>query len=451
MKIEVNTHERCMLDFANKHPETLVLSADLGTSCEVKKFRAEKPDQYLTMGIAEQNMCSWAAGLAREGYRPFLHTFSVFLSRRILDQVEMSVAYPNLPVTFVGFVPGITTPGGVTHQSINDVGIMRTVPNMAIFDVGDATDIEGVLDLVYEWNGALAKWDQITGFPLILAISLFSIQMYLDWMGCMDIAHGVSEIFGINLDKNFWHPFFSKNMPEFWRRWHISLGAWFKDYLLYPVSMSALCKKINKFTRKKWGNQVSRSLSVVIPASCVWIVTGVWHGAASCFVLWGIYHGILIVSSGLFEIPIQKLCKFLHMDTECFSFNLFRMARTFMLSTIGRIFFAVSAGFTTFFEFLKRMFNFRQFGLHTLLDESLYSYGLDQHNFTLAMLLVALVWGVSMLQEKFNKDGMTIRDVIAKQNILFRWLLYLALIAGILVFGMYGSGYNAGAFFYGKF
>ena len=110
MKIEVNTHERCMLDFANKHPETLVLSADLGTSCEVKKFRAEKPDQYLTMGIAEQNMCSWAAGLAREGYRPFLHTFSVFLSRRILDQVEMSVAYPNLPVTFVGFVPGITTP-----------------------------------------------------------------------------------------------------------------------------------------------------------------------------------------------------------------------------------------------------------------------------------------------------------------------------------------------------
>ena len=94
---------------------------------------------------------------------------------------------------------------------------------------------------------------------------------------------------------------------------------------------------------------------------------------------------------------------------------------------------------------------FRQFGLHTLLDESLYSYGLDQHNFTLAMLLVALVWGVSMLQEKFNKDGMTIRDVIAKQNILFRWLLYLALIAGILVFGMYGSGYNAGAFFYGKF
>ena len=98
-------------------------------------------------------MCSWAAGLAREGYRPFLHTFSVFLYRRILDQLEMSVAYPNLPVVFVGFVPGLTTPGGVTHQSINDVGVLRTVPNMAIFDIGDATEIEGVLDLAYEYNG----------------------------------------------------------------------------------------------------------------------------------------------------------------------------------------------------------------------------------------------------------------------------------------------------------
>ncbi|MCF0229348.1 MAG: transketolase [Parasporobacterium sp.] len=153
MKIEVNTHERCMIDFAAKHPEVLVMSADLGSSCEVKKFRATYPDRYLTMGIAEQNMCSWAAGMCREGFRPFIHTFSVFLYRRILDQLEMSVAYPNLPVVFVGFVPGITTPGGVSHQSINDVGVLRTVPNMTIFDIGDATEIEGVLNLAYEVNG----------------------------------------------------------------------------------------------------------------------------------------------------------------------------------------------------------------------------------------------------------------------------------------------------------
>ena len=153
MKIEVNTHSKNMLRMAKEHPEIVVMSADLGTSCEIKEFHEQFPDRYFSLGIAEQNMCSWAAGLAREGFRPFIHTFAVFLYRRILDQLEMSVAYPNLPVVFLGFVPGITTPGGVTHQSTNDVGVLRTVPNLAIFDIGDATEIEGVLDMAYKYNG----------------------------------------------------------------------------------------------------------------------------------------------------------------------------------------------------------------------------------------------------------------------------------------------------------
>ena len=153
MKMEINKHNENILRMAKEHPELVVLSADLGTSCEVKEFAQKYPDRYFSMGIAEQNMCSWAAGLAREGFRPFLHTFSVFLYRRILDQLEMSIAYPNLPVVFCGFVPGITTPGGVSHQSTNDIGVVRTIPNFAIFDVGDATEIEKVLDLAWEFNG----------------------------------------------------------------------------------------------------------------------------------------------------------------------------------------------------------------------------------------------------------------------------------------------------------
>jgi transketolase len=153
MKIEVNTHSKNMLRMAREHPEIVVMSADLGTSCEIKEFHEQYPERYFSLGIAEQNMCSWAAGLAREGFRPFIHTFAVFLYRRILDQLEMSVAYPNLPVVFMGFVPGITTPGGVTHQSTNDVGVLRTVPNLAIFDIGDATEIDGVLDMAYNYNG----------------------------------------------------------------------------------------------------------------------------------------------------------------------------------------------------------------------------------------------------------------------------------------------------------
>lgn len=153
MKIEVNMHQKCMIDWAAKHPEAVVLSADLGSSCEVKEFSHIYPDRYFSLGIAEQNMVSWAAGLAREGFRPFLHTFGVFLYRRVLDQLEMSIAYPNLPVTFVGFLPGIMTPGGVSHQAINDIAVLRNVPNMSILDVGDATDIESVLEVAHNING----------------------------------------------------------------------------------------------------------------------------------------------------------------------------------------------------------------------------------------------------------------------------------------------------------
>ena len=153
MTIEVNTHSKSMIQWASEHPEALVLSADLGSSCEIKEFRAAYPDRYLSMGIAEQNMVTWAAALAREGFRPYLHTFAVFLYRRVLDQIEMSVTYPNLPVTFVGFLPGIMTPGGVSHQAVNDIATLRPLPNMTIFDIGDATEIESVLNLAHEVNG----------------------------------------------------------------------------------------------------------------------------------------------------------------------------------------------------------------------------------------------------------------------------------------------------------
>lgn len=153
MKIETNLHSKAMVDWAAAHPEAVVLSADLGTSCEVKEFAQVFPERYFSMGIAEQNMVSWAAGLAREGFRPFLHTFGVFLYRRVLDQLEMSVAYANLPVTFVAFLPGIMTPGGVTHQAINDIATLRSVPNMTIFDIGDATEVESVLPLADACQG----------------------------------------------------------------------------------------------------------------------------------------------------------------------------------------------------------------------------------------------------------------------------------------------------------
>jgi transketolase len=131
----------------------LCLSADLTSSCEVDGFRDRYPDQFLSLGMAEQNMLSFAGGLAMQGYRPFIHTFSVFLYRRPYDQLINSIAYSNRKVRMMGFLPGITTPGGITHQAIEDISVMRAIPNMTVLETGDATEVESVLDVADSIDG----------------------------------------------------------------------------------------------------------------------------------------------------------------------------------------------------------------------------------------------------------------------------------------------------------
>lgn len=152
-EIVARPHQDNFLKWAADKPQVVVLSADLTNSCEVGVFRDAYPDRFYSMGMAEQNMMSVAAGMAREGLEPWLHTFSVFLYRRPLDQLQMSVAYPALPVRLVGFLPGITTPGGVTHQAIDDLAVLRAVPNMTILEVGDATEVESVIDVAHNIDG----------------------------------------------------------------------------------------------------------------------------------------------------------------------------------------------------------------------------------------------------------------------------------------------------------
>lgn len=153
MEILSKVHARNLVKWAEKRPEVLVFSADLTGSTEIDLFKEAYPERFFSMGIAEQNMISMAGGMAREGFRPFIHTFAVFITRRAFDQVAMSVAYPNLPVRMVGFLPGITTPGGATHQAIDDVALMRVLPNMTVLECGDATDVESVLTVTEKIDG----------------------------------------------------------------------------------------------------------------------------------------------------------------------------------------------------------------------------------------------------------------------------------------------------------
>jgi len=153
MRLEARVHEKNLVKWAADKPEVIVFSADLTNSTEIGLFKETYPDRFYSFGMTEQNMMSAAGGMAREGFTPFVHTFAVFMYRRALDQIEMSIAYPNLKVRIFGFLPGITTPGGASHQAINDIGILRTVPNMTILETGDATEVESVLDVAQSIDG----------------------------------------------------------------------------------------------------------------------------------------------------------------------------------------------------------------------------------------------------------------------------------------------------------
>lgn len=151
--IELKPYGRALLALARRREEILCLSGDLTRQTEIDLFRAELPRRFIHAGMAEANMMGLAGALAREGHLPFVHTFGVFATRRPYDQIANAIAYPNLPVRIIGFMPGVSTPGGPSHQAIDDVALMRALPNMTVLDVADAVEVAQVAEAIVDLPG----------------------------------------------------------------------------------------------------------------------------------------------------------------------------------------------------------------------------------------------------------------------------------------------------------
>jgi transketolase len=186
---------RALADLARKRPEILCLTGDLTRQTEVDLFQQEIPERFIHGGMAEANMMSMAGALARRGFLPFVHTFGVFATRRPLDQIVNSVAYPNLPVRIVGFMPGVSSPGGPSHQAIDDVALMRAIPNMTVVDVADATQIRAALPHLADVPGPvylrLKRGEIPVIFPDDHEFSLTSAQTLADGGDLAIIASGM--------------------------------------------------------------------------------------------------------------------------------------------------------------------------------------------------------------------------------------------------------------------
>lgn len=292
------------------------------------------------------------------------------------------------------------------------------------------------VDLIFE------DWFSSDGVLLVLAIAAYSIQIYADFSGCIDIVTGISEMFGIKIRKNFNHPYFSRNMAEFWRRWHMSLNEWFKDYIYYPVSASGFMKKGKKFFKEKNNLRAMELFASCFPVLVVWLITGIWHGADWKFVVWGIYHAILLIGSQILAPVFQKCNNVLKVDTDNFGWHFIQMCRTFILCSIGRVFFRADnmKHATWIFRKIKMQFSFG-----ALFAEDV-SFGMDMPNVVVAIFAIMILWCIDMLQEK-----MSIRETLAKQNIFFRWMIILAGIFVVIIFGLHGPGFEASNFIYEQF
>ncbi len=300
-----------------------------------------------------------------------------------------------------------------------------------------------IADRLNIFVSAVFDGGEYAGCIFLVAAVFDAFQIYTDFSGYMDIMRGASQIFGVGLESNFDHPFFSETVPEFWRRWHITLGGWFRDYVYFPISVSGWYKKLSKRSKERLPDLMSRLLTVGIPMMIVWILTGLWHGTGKTYLCWGIYYGVLITISGAFAPEFEKVNHALRIRTDCFSFHLFRKLRTFCCFVGGRL--LTSPGSLRRTLLIVRTI-FCGFAPWALLDGSLYLFGLNAANFWLGVICLVILWGVSMMQERFS-----IREKLREQNVVFRWaVIYLAIFA-ILIFGVYGIGYDASQFIYENF
>ena len=287
-----------------------------------------------------------------------------------------------------------------------------------------------------------AQVSQYSGSVIVAASFIGAFQLYCDFSGYMDIVLGLTQILGIRMDENFGHPFFSRGAAEFWRRWHITLGTWFRDYVYTPLAMSRSMKRLGRWCRKKVSKRVGNSMIKVIALSVVWLLTGLWHGTGWNYVLWGGYWGSLIIFSAVLEPEILKLNQYLHINTNAASWRVFQSFRTFLIFIFGIMMTRVSS-----YEIKMAVHQImRSFQIWNLFDGTLYSLGLNKVNFHILLVSLLIVGVISILQEQGS-----LRERIAGFNAPVRWGIYAVALLSVLFLGIYGVEYGAASFAYEHF
>ena len=269
-----------------------------------------------------------------------------------------------------------------------------------------------------------ANYGEYGGAVIVVGVLFYSLQQYCDFSGGIDLVAGIAELFGIRLAPNFKRPYFSVSLGDFWRRWHISLGAWMRDYVFYPFALTKPVTNLSKAAKKRFGADFARALPAALGNIVVFLLVGVWHGASSNYIFWGLYNGLILAMSALLEPVYKRTNERLGPVVHTRGFYCWRVLRTFIIVNIGWYFdrsaHALDAvrmmGRTLFVPMLSQLTN-----------GTLLALGLSSTDFMLLFVATVLLITVSVLQER----GMKIRETVlslplpARIAVLYIFMLFV--------------------------
>ncbi len=282
------------------------------------------------------------------------------------------------------------------------------------------------------------------GAAAIVGVLFYSLQQYCDFSGGIDLVTGIARMFGVQLAPNFKRPYFATSLGDFWRRWHISLGAWMRDYVFYPFALLGPIAKLSKAVKPRFGTDAARALPAALGNILVFLLVGVWHGATGNYIFWGLYNGVILAFSAMAE-PAYKRFGAKH-EKLCAGkgFYVLRVLRTFVIVNIGWF----------FDRCLHARDAVRMLGsvaldlrLEQVLGGNLYALGVSRIDMRVLALSTLLLLAVSVLEER----GVQVGAWIAKRTLLIRWAVLLGGIAAVALLGVWGSGFDEASFIYYQF
>lgn len=293
-------------------------------------------------------------------------------------------------------------------------------------------------------NAIYGEPAQYTGIYVWIGTVCFAFQLYTNFSGCMDIVLGMSETFGLVMPENFQTPFLSKSVAEYWRKWHITLGVWMKEYVFYPLLRTRLFTGLAQGLKKRFGKKIGKQLNTFIAMFILWFSVGIWHGGDWKYVIGsGLLHWLYIVLEELMAPGFTKCLQRMHINPQGKSVDLFRILRTFFLVNIGFVFFRADSVKTAWLMLINGV---RVFNVQVLFNGDILHLGLDIIEWIITIVSLGMLLAVSLLQKKKS-----IRERIAGKNIVVRWVLLYALMFYIILLGYYGPGYSAAEFIYQGF